>query len=92
MDLEDIKYQLAKKGFSFVSLDRKYGLSRGICRIAVSSPHTKGEQAIAEALGMHPKDIFPNRYDEYGNRLRPQPKTEYLYTPKYLKGEASNNA
>ncbi len=74
MDVADIKYQLAKKGITFVDLDRKNGLSRGICRLAVSSPHIKGEQAIAEVLGMHPKDIFPNRYDEYGNRLRPQPK------------------
>ena len=82
MDVADIKYRLAKKGITFVDLDRRYGLSRGICRIAVSSPHAKGEQAIADALGVHPKDIFPNRYDEYGNRLRPQPKEEYLYIPK----------
>ena len=92
MDLEDIKYQLAKKGISFVGLDRKYGLSRGICRIAVSSPHAKGEQVIADALGMKPQDVFPNRYDEYGNRLKPQPKAEYLYTPKYLKGDSNSNA
>ena len=87
MDVADIKYQLAKKGVTFVDLERKYDLSRGTCRLAVSSPSTKGEKAISEILGLHPKDIWPQRYDEYGNRLRPQPKDEYLYTPK-MRAEA----
>ncbi len=44
-------------GYTFVDLDREYSLSRGTCRLAVSSPSTKGEKAIADTFGMHPKEI-----------------------------------
>jgi len=79
MNAPEIKYKLALKGMTFVGLDRKYGLPRGSCRMAVSTSHAKGELAIAENLGLHPKDIWSNRYDESGKRLRPQPKGAYDY-------------
>lgn len=79
MNAPEIKYKLALKGITFVSLDRKYGLPRGSCRMAVSTSHAKGELAIANTLGVHPKDIWNNRYDKDGKRLRPQPKVAYNY-------------
>ena len=87
MELAEIKYRLELLGYNFVELDRKYNLSRGTCRLAVSSPSSKGEKAIAETLGLHPKEIWPTRYDGKGRRLKPQPKNEYLYTPK-MRAEA----
>ncbi len=82
MEPAEIRYKLEILGYTFIDIDRKYGFSRGTCRLAVSSPSTKGEKAIAEILQLHPKDIWSKRYDKYGNRLRPQPKEEYLYTRK----------
>lgn len=79
MNSIEIKYKLNLLGITFVDLDRKYKLSRGSCRMACSIPHPKGEVAISKALNIPAKDLFPDRYDELGNRLKPQPSKNYNY-------------
>lgn len=91
MEPAEIKYRLQILGYTFVDLDRKYNLPRGTARSAASHSSKKGEKVIALTLGLEPKEIWPNRYDSYGNRLRPQPKEEYLYTPK-MRAKVNKNA
>ncbi|PHR52927.1 MAG: hypothetical protein COA47_17440 [Robiginitomaculum sp.] len=72
-----IKYMLSIKGWTFVDIDRKYGLPHTIAHKAARYPHARGEQAIASVLGKRPEQIWPARYDKDGVRLKPQPARNY---------------
>lgn len=73
-----IRYELAKKGFlSLLALDAKNGFVPMTVSNAIREPHKEGEQAIAKVLKVHASQIWPSRYDKDGNRLRPQPATNY---------------
>ncbi|MFL1781416.1 Helix-turn-helix domain-containing protein [Candidatus Hepatincolaceae symbiont of Richtersius coronifer] len=87
MDLIDLKYLVAKKGLSFTAIDRLNGLREGSVRLAVAKPHKAGEKALAKALGIEAKDIFPSRYDERGRRYEPQPRANYNYYSATNKSE-----
>lgn len=72
-----IKYELANKGFTLYAASRKAGLAKRACSWAIAEPHPKGEFAIAKALGVAPCIIWPSRYDDKGQRLKPQPASNY---------------
>lgn len=73
-----IKLKLAQKGFRLIDVDEKFNLSPGTAQTALKRPHKKAEKCIAQLLREHPKDLWPNRYDKKGNRLKPQPKENYF--------------
>jgi lambda repressor-like predicted transcriptional regulator len=63
---------------SFREIDRVYGLKAGISSSAARFPVKAGEEAIAQALGLKAKDIWPSRYDSTtGARITPQPAQNY---------------
>lgn len=70
---EDIKGALRKIGWTLRSLAASHGLKGGCSGLSFALTHSfpAGERRIADALGMHPKDIWPSRYFEDGTR-RPQ--------------------
>lgn len=73
-----IRYELEKAGETCLyAMDRHHGLPLGTCSNSISVPHRGGEEAIACALNRAPAEIWPSRYDENGNRLRPQPAHNY---------------
>lgn len=76
----DIKAALEKRGLSLSDLDRDSNLADGTCSAACRKPHQLGEQAIAQALGVKPRQIWPSRYRTDGVRLRPQPAGNYRAT------------
>jgi len=81
---EEIRYLLNRKGLTFADADRMYGLKRGIARAAARCPHINGELAIAELLGVSPRQLWPSRYDpRTGERLSPQPAEHYSDRPKF---------
>lgn len=64
----DIIAGLRKKGTSLAALSRTAGLSSSTLANALTRPWPKGEYLIAEALGVHPSEIWPERYfGEDGN-------------------------
>jgi len=64
----DIIAGLRKKGTSLAALSRSAGLSSSTLANALIRPWPKGEFLIAEALGVHPSEIWPERYfGEDGN-------------------------
>lgn len=73
----DIKGALEKRGLTLSALDEVNGLSAGTCSFALREPHAIGEQVIAQALGVSPAELWPNRYRPDGVRLRPQPAGNY---------------
>ncbi|MBO6808423.1 helix-turn-helix domain-containing protein [Thalassospira sp.] len=89
---QEIRFELNQKGLTFADVDRASGFRVGTTRDATRHPHAEGEQAIAEALGLRAKDIWPSRYDAKGKRLKPQPSQNYTDRPRLrhcLKEEAA---
>lgn len=65
----DILAALRKAGYTLSKLAFEHGLkdSSGLS-VAMVRSFPKGEQRIADALGVHPKVIWPSRYNEDGTR------------------------
>lgn len=67
---EWIGYQLRIRGLSLRALSRQEGVSHQAVSAAASGGGSRHlQEAIAAALGLHPQDLFPELYDEHGNRL-----------------------
>lgn len=58
----DIIAALRKKGTTLAAQSRQAGLSSSTLANALSRPWPKGEWLIAEAINVHPAEIWPSRY------------------------------
>ncbi|WP_416243435.1 helix-turn-helix domain-containing protein [Azospira sp. APE16] len=68
----DIKAALHKAGKTLKSIAADYGLtSSSTLSAALVRSYPVNEKRIAKALGMHPMEIWPSRYNEDGTR-KPQ--------------------
>lgn len=80
---EEIRFLLNSRGLTFADVDRMFGLKDGVCRKAVRHPYFDGEMAIAEALSLSPRQLWPSRYcARTGTRLKPQPAENYTDQPR----------
>lgn len=69
---EDVTHALRKKKTTLAAIAREHGLSgSSSLSAALVRSYPANEKRIADALGLHPKDIWPSRYFEDGTR-RPQ--------------------
>lgn len=60
-----IKYQLKIRGLSLAALGRKHGNAcRQSLSMALYRPNPRWEFVIAQAIGLAPNQIWPERYDE----------------------------
>lgn len=65
-----IRYHLIKAGLTCSAIDRQYGLYAHQAQDAIFEPNEAGERAIAAALHMEPKELWPHRFDtKTGKRL-----------------------
>lgn len=68
----DILAALHKRGITLRGLARSHGLSNSsTLSAAMIRSYPKSEQRLADALGVHPKEIWPSRYFPDGDR-KPQ--------------------
>lgn len=58
----DIIAALRKRGTTMAAVSRAAGLSSSTLANTLSRPWPKGEWLIADALGIHPSEIWPSRY------------------------------
>lgn len=68
-----IRETLFVRGITFADIDRRYGLPDGTARTTLREPNAKGEAALCDALAYEPQQLWPERYDASGHRLKPQP-------------------
>lgn len=61
---EWIKYQLKIRGLSLAALGRKHDKCRQVVSTALYEPAPRWEFVIAEAIGLTPAEVWPERYDE----------------------------
>ncbi len=87
---EEIKMALRVSGTTLEGLSRHMRLSTDACRIASRRPHFHGEMAIAEFLGLSPRQIWPSRYRADGTRIpvcrrrdKPTPPETVAHYPNY---------
>lgn len=69
---EDIKAAVRKKGETLASLARKKELSDSCTRNALRVPLPSGERAISEFLGIPLFELWPDRWTQKGERIRPR--------------------
>lgn len=66
----DIIAALRKNGTTLAAVSREAGLSSSTLANAISRPWPKGEWLIAQAINIHPAEIWPSRYyDPKSNTL-----------------------
>ena len=58
----DIVAELKKKGWSLRALSTASGFAPDTLKNALRSPYPKAERVIAEAIGVTPETIWPQRY------------------------------
>ncbi|MFH1984155.1 MAG: helix-turn-helix domain-containing protein [Pseudomonadota bacterium] len=59
-----IKYELALRGLSLADIGRRRKLAQFSIYDVLRKRVPLSEQAVAEALGVHPSVIWPSRYDQ----------------------------
>lgn len=68
----DVIAAVHKAGWTLTALAKSHGLtSANTLSKALTSSYPIAEKRIADALGLHPKDIWPSRYFENGE---PKPR------------------
>lgn len=67
---EDIKAAVWKAGSNLRQLSLDNGLAPATCRNALHKPIPKADKAIANFLGKTLHEVWPNRYDKDGNRIK----------------------
>lgn len=67
--LADIKAEIEKRGSSLAQLAREHGCTRAALSLALRKPARMGEKIIAGFLGVHPSQLWPDRYDGAGARI-----------------------
>lgn len=65
-----ILFQLKLRGSSLSALGREIGVShQAVAWAAYGRPALDTETAIAAKIGVDPRDLFPEHYDEQGERI-----------------------
>lgn len=70
---EWIKYQLRSHGTSLAQLSRAQRVSDAAVKNVKRVPYPRMERAIADALGLEPIDLWPERWNADGTPLRQRP-------------------
>lgn len=64
----DVKAALHKKGITLAGIAKAYGLTSSSTLSSVfTRSYPLNEQRIADAIGVHPKEIWPSRYNSDGS-------------------------
>lgn len=85
-----VKFKLDALGYSFLDVDREYGLPRGTAGTTIREPNAAGERAIAAILKTRPHLIWRTRYHADGRRKTPQPPENYQRSTKRDRRQATD--
>lgn len=58
----DVIAALHKRGWSVASLAKAHGLGVSTLRSALDKPYPKSERLLADAIGIAPEEIWPERF------------------------------
>lgn len=67
---EDIKAAIRKRGMTLSALATSHELDESACRAALIRSQPEAEKVISLYLGVPLHELWPDRYDESGGRVR----------------------
>lgn len=67
---EDIKAAIRKRGTTLTALSEDAGLCKSAVRNALIRPVKSAEAVIAKFLNVPAKELWPDRYDDQGQRIK----------------------
>ena len=73
-DKYEIKAEIERRGHTMSSLSEMYGLNAQAVRVTINNRKkaiTAADQAISDFLGVPLHTLWPDRYDDRGNRIVP---------------------
>lgn len=80
---EDIKAAVWKRGMTLRRLATENHLPECACRVALVLPYRRAELAISKFLGVSPRELWPDRWDDEGRRLRkPRSRSAHNIRPR----------
>lgn len=65
-----IEAEIHRRGATLTGLALQAGIGSSSCRVALLRPVPKADRIIAEFLDVPLHELWPDRYDRAGNRLR----------------------
>lgn len=68
-DNEDIKAELRRRGWNLAKISRERGVPHSTLKMSFWSVSPKGDHVIADVLGVHVHELWPDRYDARGRRI-----------------------
>ena len=68
-----IKAMLQLRGLCLSNIAQQLGVGRPAISKAAHTSYPNVERAIANALGLKPQQIWPERYDRFGQPIRQRP-------------------
>lgn len=71
-----VLYELRLRGTSLAAVARGLGRHRSWMAHVKTKPTPEAERAIADAIGVSPAEIWPDRYEVVVTPKRPAPKSE----------------
>lgn len=79
-----IKYQIHMQGRTMAQVAAAAGVDRRTLYTVFQKPYPRMEKVVADALGLMPQELFPERYDADGlpNRMRGRPRKSTAKTTK----------
>lgn len=89
---EWVNFQLRLRGCSLRSLAFAEGVSPQAMGAVLMTPNSHLEPVIAAALGLEPRDLFPERFNAAGERIariRPIQRTTRRHSRNVESGEAA---
>ena len=75
---DQVLAELAKAGWSLRRLALHHGIGPSTLQQVLYRPYPRGEQRIAEALGLKPEQIWKSRYDDNGEPNRPMGRPSFV--------------
>lgn len=87
-----IKSQLFERGFSLNRLDKEHSLPRNSISCCLREPNAAAEAVLAEVLTIPAHELFPERYENSGQRKSPQPPENYSRPPTMAQRRKSKAA
>jgi Ner family transcriptional regulator len=68
LDLFDVKAEIGRRGGSLSAIAKAAKLDPSSCRCALRYPVPAANKAIADFLGLSVHDLWPEWFDEHGER------------------------
>ncbi|MDX1465587.1 MAG: helix-turn-helix domain-containing protein [Halomonas sp.] len=87
---EWLKYQLRTRGTSLAKVANSLKVSRAAVLNAKQLPYPRVERAIASELGLHPGEIWPERWNADGTPCRHRPNRAENRAVGRKSGEAAH--